>query len=72
MGQHEAIVQYLKAHPEGITPMDAFHTLHITKLATRVSELIRAGFPIVKKPEAVRHEDGTTVRYTRYTLEVLA
>ena len=66
MNQHEKILHYMERHPEGITPMDAFRELHITKLATRVSELIRRGYRIEKKTVCEKHPDGTMVRYMRY------
>lgn len=64
--QHARIWRLLEASPNGITPMDAWNLLFITKLATRIGEMIRDGYPIEKVPEVLRHEDGTTVRYMRY------
>ena len=42
MTQHQRILQYIDDFGS-ITPMEAFQDLGITKLATRVSELIRDG-----------------------------
>ena len=65
--QHAKIWRYLEQHPRtGITPMDAFLYLDITKLATRVSEMIREGYPIEKIPESRGNAAGETVRYMRY------
>jgi hypothetical protein len=66
MNQYDRILQYLDTHPEGITPMDAFNHLRITKLATRISELIRRGYQISKTTETHKAPDGTQVRYKRY------
>ena len=64
--QHKRIWRYIDTHDAGITPMDAFIDLQITKLATRVSEMIRLGYPIEKIPESRVNALGETVRYTRY------
>ena len=67
MTQSAKVIQYLIDHPEGITPYEAFTELRITKLATRVSELIRAGYTDIEKiPETKINADGETVRYMRY------
>ena len=71
MTQHEKILNYIEQHGS-ITPMDAFSQLGITKLATRVSELIREGVPIVKTMERYEKEqDGrmTTINHMKYTIE---
>ena len=71
MTQHEKILNYIEQHGS-ITPMDAFSQLGITKLATRVSELIREGVPIVKTMQRYEKEqDGrmTTINHMKYTLE---
>lgn len=64
--QHLKIWRYIDTHKAGITPMDAFVDLNITKLATRISEMIRLGYPIEKIPETRVNAAGETVRYTRY------
>jgi hypothetical protein len=67
MTQHGKILQYLNDHPAGITPMDAFIDLGITKLATRISELIRMGYTDIEKvPEIRINALGETKRYMRY------
>ena len=45
--QHMKILMYLKTH-KWITPADAWDRFHITKLATRISELIRKGYEFEK------------------------
>lgn len=66
MSQHEKILKYLERHPEGITPMEAFFSLNITKLATRISEMIRMGYRFEKIQESRKNADGETVRFMRY------
>lgn len=66
MSQRERILEYLENHPEGITPMEAFVNLKITKLATRISELIDMGYAIDKTYESHKNAHGDTVRYMRY------
>ena len=43
MTQYDLIIRYLK-NTNSITPMDAFHHLGITKLATRISEMRKMGY----------------------------
>lgn len=67
MSQHDRILRYIKTFGS-ITPMDAFQDLGITKLATRVSEMIRDGIPIEKTPEKSKNRFGDPVSYVRYSL----
>lgn len=70
MTQHQQIIEYLTVHDE-ISPMEAFSKLHITKLATRVSEMIKDGVPINKRlVRKTMQENGTTksVTYMAYSL----
>lgn len=65
--QHEKIKRYLDNHPEGITPYEAFVHLRITKLSTRIGEIIREGsYPISKLMEYKMKDDGTVEHYMRY------
>jgi len=65
--QHMKIARYLDEHPEGITPMDAFSKLRITKLSTRIGEMIRDGYKVEKRME-YRFEPsaGGIINYMRY------
>ena len=65
MTHHERILDYIYRHGS-ITPMDAFMDLGITKLATRVSELIRGGVRISKAQKTGKNRFGDAVRYTEY------
>lgn len=67
MNQGEKIIQY--CHDFGsISPMEAFNDLGITKLATRVSELSRAGIEFEKKFVKTKNRYGEPVYYMRYSL----
>ena len=65
--QRDDIKNYLDKHPEGITPYEAFLCLRITKLSTRVGEIIREGkYPIKKMMEYKIDETGRLKHYMRY------
>lgn len=74
MTQHEKILDYLnRCTRDGkhfiLTPMKAFSKLNITKVSTRVGELIALGHQIYKIPVCKKKKDGTLVRYMSYTLD---
>lgn len=64
--QHERILQYLDEFGS-ITPMEAFSYLGITKLSTRIGEMIRNGVKIEKTMEVRKNRFGEKVSYMRYT-----
>ena len=66
MNQHERIEKYMDDFGS-ISPMEAFADLGITKLATRVSEMIRDGAKIAKRIETGVNRYGDKIHYTRYT-----
>ena len=65
MTQAERIRKYLDDHGS-ISPMEAFLNLGITKLATRISEMIRDGEKVQKVMEKGLDRYGNTVSYMRY------
>ena len=65
MNQHQLILDYIEEHGS-ITTMEAFLNLGITKLSTRVSELIRRGVKITKATVTVPDRRGKLCRVTRY------
>lgn len=67
MTQRDAITKFIEEHGS-ITPMDAYEALGITKLATRISEMIREGTPVYKSWEEGENRYGEKVRFMRYTL----
>lgn len=69
MTQKEEILQYMEERG-WITPMDAIHQIGCTKLATRVSELIRDGHRIEKETVRYTNWRDQPRHYTRYRLVV--
>ena len=67
MTQREAIIQYIKDFGS-ITPMQAFADLGITKLATRISEMRRAGMEFRIEMVHVKNRYGKSVSYAKYSL----
>lgn len=67
--QKEEILQYMREH-EWITPMESIHHIGCTRLAARISDLIRDGYSIEK--ETVYYQDyfKRQRHYTRYRLAV--
>ena len=63
--QHKSILDYIIAFGS-ITPMDAFGVLHITKLATRISEMKALGIQFDQMYESKRNSAGKCVRFMRY------
>lgn len=68
MNQHERILNYMREFGS-ISPFEAFSDLGITKLSTRISELIRAGYTIKKRDEKNKNRYGDSVHYMRYSLK---
>ena len=65
--QHDRIRKYLEDWGS-ITPYEAFRDLGITKLATRISEMIKAGEEIEKTMVSDTNRYGEPVHYMRYSL----
>ena len=68
MTQVERVLKYIEQFGS-ITPMEAFRDLGITKLATRISELIDEGYQIKKEWVSSTNRYGEKVRYKKYSLE---
>ena len=64
--QHERILGFLDEHGS-ITPMEAFTELGITKLSTRIGEMIENGISIEKQREKGKNRYGETVTFMKYT-----
>ena len=65
MTQKERIRKYLDDFGS-ISPLEAMTDLGIMRLAARISEMIRAGEPIVTEWETKPNRYGQTTRYARY------
>ena len=69
MTQHERIRKYLDDFGS-ITPFQAFADLGITKLSTRVGEMIRDGEKIKKDMVSSVNRYGEKVSYMKYAKAV--
>jgi len=69
MTQKERIVRYLDDFGS-ITTMEAFADLGITRLASRIHELVREGVPIKKEMASSKNRYGEEVHFTRYSKAV--
>ena len=65
MTQHQRIEKYIEDFGS-ISPMEAFRDLGITKLATRIGEMIRDGYRVEKRLESAENRYGEKVHYMRY------
>lgn len=69
VNQKAKIIGYLQSFGSITTPYEAFLDLGITKLATRIGEIIRDGTPTEKTYEKAKNRYGETVYYMRYSLK---
>lgn len=65
--QRDRILAYMVTFGS-ISPMEAFADLGITKLATRISEMIADGMVINKERAQGKNRYGDTIHFTRYSL----
>jgi hypothetical protein len=65
--QCNKIISHIKEHGS-ITSLDAIKNYGILRLASRVNDLKRRGFPIEATMVTGENRDGETVRYAVYTL----
>lgn len=66
--QNERILQYM-ADFGSITQMDALQDLGVMRLASRISDLRRLGYPIISKVEAVKNRYGEKCYIKRYSMK---
>ena len=66
MTQRDAIIEYITEFGS-ITPMQAFADLGITKLATRISEMRKAGMDFKIETVSSTNRYGHTVQYAKYS-----
>lgn len=64
--QNERIIDYINQFGS-ITQLDALRDLGVMRLASRVSDLKRLGYPIVSKREEVENRFGEKSYIHRYT-----
>ncbi len=66
MTQCEKILKYIEENGS-ITPLDALREFGCMRLASRISDLKRAGYSINREFEVSKNRNGETVRYARYS-----
>lgn len=65
--QNERILDYIEKHG-GITPLDAMNEFGCMRLASRISDLKKLGYPIISTYETVNNRYEEKVRVKRYSL----
>lgn len=68
MTQNQRIVDYMQEFGS-ITQLDALRDLGVMRLASRISDLIKQGYPIVSEMETVKNRYGEKCRIKRYRLD---
>ena len=66
MKQHDRIKEYIEQHGS-ITPYEAFEHLGITKLSTRISEMVKDGYEVKKELIHDVNRYGEIVIYMKYS-----
>lgn len=69
MTQCEKILQYIE-NEGSITPLDAMREFGCMRLASRITDLKRRGYPITRQMETAKNRAGEPVRYARYRMAV--
>ena len=67
--QNQRILDYI-AEFGSITQLEALQDLGVMRLASRISDLKRQGYPITSKTEVVKNRFGEKCRVKRYRLGV--
>lgn len=66
--QNERILDYIDRFGS-ITQDEASNNLGVKRLASRVSDLKRLGYPIISEPVVVKNRFGEKCRIARYRLQ---
>lgn len=66
--QYKRIEEYIDKHGS-ITQVDASRDLGISKLSTRIGEMIKLGYQIKKEDEKGENRFGEPCHYKRYSWE---
>lgn len=66
--QCQKILNYMEREGS-ITPLDALREFGCMRLASRITDLKRDGYPISRDIETTKNKAGEPVRYARYRLE---
>lgn len=68
MTQTQMILRYMQENG-AITQWEAFKEIGCSRLAARVKDLKRAGYPITKVMETTRNRYGKKVSFAKYSLK---
>ena len=66
--QTERILEYIEEHGS-ITQIQALNDCGVMRLASRISDLKKMGYPITSKVEAVKNRYGENCYIKRYSME---
>ncbi len=66
--QNQRVLAYMEAHG-GITQLEALTEIGVMRLASRISDLKRRGYPITSRMQAVKNRYGETCHVKRYSME---
>lgn len=66
--QNERIIKYIEKFGS-ITQLEALQDLGVMRLASRISDLKRLGYPITSKTETVKNRFEENVSIKRYSFE---
>lgn len=65
--QNQRILDYIAEHGS-ISQLEALNALGIMRLASRISDLKRRGYPIISHMDSVKNRFGEECRIKRYRL----
>ena len=66
--QNQRVLEYMEKHG-GITQLEALTEIGVMRLASRISDLKRRGYPITSRMQAVKNRYGETCHVKRYSME---
>ena len=66
--QNQRILDYIAKHGS-ITQIEALNKIGVMRLASRISDLRRLGYPIISTTETVKNKYGEKCRIKRYSME---
>lgn len=69
MTQCERILQYIEENGS-ITQLDALKEFGCMRLASRMCDIKKLGYPVKRKMETAKNRYGEPISYARYTIEV--
>ena len=68
MTQIEKIIDYINENGS-ITPLTALREFGCMRLASRITDIKRMGYPVVREMETSKNRRGESVRYARYSFK---